>query len=144
VEEPRGRQITDLLRELTQEHARPGFTVRVLAQLDAKPRRAARWSFRPATALAAITVMVVAISAGALIEWRGGARKHREAAQARQTLQELRAEHGRLEQELRAMSPPIIYLGSDEKVDYVLDLDKVHAAGVVATAAPAAYHDDTF
>jgi hypothetical protein len=147
MEDPRSRQITDLLRELPREHARPGFTARVLGQLDAKPRRAARWSFRlaPATpAIVAITALAVAISAGALIEWRGGARKHREAAQARQTLQELRAEHGRLEAELQAMSPPVVYLGSDEKVDYVLDLDKVRAAGVVATSAPAAYHDDTF
>jgi hypothetical protein len=130
----------DLFRELPQEHARPGFTARVLEQLDAKPHRIAHWSFRFAPA--AITVLAIAISAGALIEWRGGARKHQEAVQA---LKELREEHGRLEAELHEMSePPVVYLGGDEKVDYVLDLGKVRNAEVVTSATPAAYHIDTF
>jgi hypothetical protein len=134
----------DLFRELPQEHARPGFTARVLEQLDAKPRRLARRSFRLAPALAAITVLAVAVAvaAGALIEWRSGARKHQEAVQA---LKELREEHGRLAAELHEMSqPPVVYLGGDEKVDYVLDLGKIRNAEVVASAAPTAYHIDTF
>lgn len=142
MEDPRSRQIIDLLRELPQEHARPGFTARVLEQLDAKPRPVVHRSFRLAPALAAITVLAIAISAGALIEWRGGARKHQEAVQA---LKELRAEHGRLEAELHEMSePPVVYLGSDEKVDYVLDLGKVRNAEVVTSATPTVYHIDTF
>lgn len=148
MEDHRSRRVADLLRELPREHARPGFTARVLEQLDATPRPASRRSFRLAPALAAAALVAVAISAGALIEWRGGARRQREAVQARQTLQELRAEHGRLQQELQAMSespePSVVYLGSDETVDYVLDLGKIRHAEVVTSAAPAAYHTDTF
>jgi len=148
---PQTRQVADLLRELPEEHARPGFTARVMEKLDAEPRRSPRWSFRLApipaarAALAIAALLAVAISAGALIEWRGGDRKHRDALEARRTLQELRAEHGRLEKELRAMSePPVVYLGGDEKVDYVLDLGNVGNAEVVSSATPAAYHTDTF
>jgi hypothetical protein len=148
MEDHRTRRIAELLRELPREHARPGFTACVLEQLDAEPRNASRWSFRLAPAMPAITVaalLAVAISAGSLVEWQGRARKHQEAARARQTLQELRAEHGRLEAELHAMSePPVVYLGGDEKVDYVLDLGKVRNAEVVTSATPAAYHIATF
>jgi hypothetical protein len=142
---PQTRQVADLLRELPPEHARPGFTARVLEQLDAKPRHASRWTFRLAPAITVAVLLAVAISAGALITWRGGDQKQRDALQARRTLQELRAEHGRLQQELRAMSePPVVYLGGDEKVDYVLDLGNVGNAEVVSSATPAAYHVDTF
>lgn len=139
---PQTREVADLLRELPPEHARPGFTARVLAELDAEPRRGPRWSFRLAPALAVAALLAIAISAGTLIEWRGGDQKHREAVQA---LKELREEHGRLEAELHEMSePPVVYLGGDEKVDYVLDLGKVGNAEVVSSATPAAYHVDTF
>jgi hypothetical protein len=145
MEDHRSRQVTDLLRELPREHARPGFTARVLEQLETKPANAWLWSFRLAPAKPAIMVaalLAVAISAGSLIELQGRARKHHEAVQ---TLKELRAEHGRLEQELRAISdPPVVYLGSDEKVDYVLDLGKVPNAKVVTSVTPAAYQISTF
>lgn len=139
------RQITDLLRELPREQARPGFTARVLERLDAAPRATApratapRFSFRLALATATAVLAAVAISAGV-----AGVmiRESREANQARQALQEIRAEHGRLEQELREMTEqPVVYLGGDENVDLVLDLGKVRNAEAVA---PAAYRDDTF
>jgi hypothetical protein len=128
-------RLTALLSELPREQARPGFTARVLERLDAAPRTTPRWSFRLALAAAA-TLAAVAISAGILT------REPREAGQARQALQELRAEHGRLEQELREISaPPVVYLGGDENVDLVLDLGKVRDPRVVT---PAAYHEETF
>ncbi len=140
---PQTREVADLLRELPPERARPGFTARVLEELDAEPRRGPHWTtFRLAPVLAIAALLVIAISAGALIEWRGGNQKHQEAVQA---LKELREEHGRLEAELHEMSaPPVVYLGGDEKVDYVLDLGKVGSAEVVSAATPAAYHVDTF
>ena len=146
MEDDRTRLMADLLRELPPEHARAGFTARVLdalEPLDAPRRTSPRWSFRtPALATPAIvTLAAVALSAGALMVRWGGAREHRAAVQARQTLQELRAEHGRLEQELREISaPPVVYLGGDEQVDYVLDLGKVRNAEV-ETSAPASYHN---
>jgi hypothetical protein len=38
----------------------------------------------------------------------------------------------------------VVFLGSDEKVDYVLDLGKVPDAKVVTSATPAAYQISTF
>jgi len=129
-------RLGSLLRELPSEQARPGFTARVLERLDAAPRIAPRWSFRLTLAMAAATFAAVAISAGVLT------REPRETGQARQALREIRAEHGRLEQELREMSEtPVVYLGGDENVDLVLDLGKVRNAEAVA---PAVYREDTF
>jgi hypothetical protein len=136
-------RLTELLCELPREQARPGFTARVLERLDADPRSASRWSFRLALATAAAGLAAVAISAGVLTDWRARGREGRQA-QAQQALQEIRAEHGRLEQELREMTEsPVVYLGGDENVDLVLDLGKVRNAEAVA---PAAYRDrnDTF
>ncbi len=131
------RQITEILRELPSEQARPGFTARVLERLDAAPRAMApRWSFRLALATAAVVLAAAAIPAGMVIQ------KSRDANQARQALQEIRAEHGRLEQELREMTePPVVYLGGDENVDLVLDLGKMRNAEAVV---PVAYRQDTF
>jgi len=136
------RQIAEWLRELPSEQARPGFTARVLERLHAAPRATAprvtapRWSFRLALATAAAVLAAVTMKAGVMI------RESRDANQARQALQEIRAEHGRLQQELREMTePPVVYLGSDENVDLVLDLGEVRSA---ETVAPAAYRADTF
>jgi hypothetical protein len=132
-------RLGSLLRELSREQARPGFTARVLERLDAAPRIAPRWSFRLTLAMAAATLAAVAISAGILTQ---EPREARETGQARQALREIRAEHGRLEQELREMTEtPVVYLGGDENVDLVLDLGKVRNAEAVA---PAAYREDTF
>jgi hypothetical protein len=116
------QRIGDLLRELPRERARPGFTSRVLAAaLDSETRTAPGW--RPVLAAAAIAA--VAVSAGFLAE--------RQASRAEDTerlLRELRAEHGRLEEEFQELAePPVLYLGGyrvgDGEVDYVLDLSRV-------------------
>ncbi|HEX9943719.1 MAG TPA: hypothetical protein VGG03_17040 [Thermoanaerobaculia bacterium] len=131
-------RLGDLLRELPREQARPGFTARVLERLDAAEQR-----FGPRLALAAVAaVMVVAVSAGALMDRQAERREAIEAAEAQRILAELRAEHGRLERELREMSqPPVVYIGGNEDVDLVLDLGKARGT---AGATPAAYHDETF
>ena len=135
-------RLGDLLRELTPEHARPGFTARVLKRLDSPAERDLRW--RPRMALAGVmaAAAAVVISAGLMMDRPAGSRPAAEIAEARQILQELRAEHGRLERELETLSePPLMYLGGNEDVDLVLDLRNVHdAEGVV----PAAYHNQTF
>jgi outer membrane murein-binding lipoprotein Lpp len=140
MEDDRTRQITEWLRELPREQARPGFTARVLERLDAAPRAtASRFSFRFALATAAVVLAAIAISAGVAGVLT---RESQKANQARQALQEIRAEHGRLEQELREMTePPVVYLGGDEHVDLVLDLGEVRSA---QTVAPVAYRADTF
>jgi hypothetical protein len=130
-------RLGDLLRELPREQARPGFTARVLHRLDAPERR--RWIPIPRLALATALTVVLAVAAGILSDARRDALA---SARAEQALAEIRAEHARLEREVRDLSqPPVIYLGGNEDVDLVLDLGKVRGA---EGATPAAYHGETF
>jgi len=133
-------RLGELLRELPREHARANFTARVLERLEG-PARAPRP--RPWLVLAAAAAaMAVAVTTGALIERQSASRETIEAAQAQQILQDLRAEHGRLQRELRELSqPPMVYIGGNEDVDLVLDVGKVREA---EGATPAAYHGETF
>jgi len=130
-------RLGDLLRELPREQARPGFTARVLHRLDAPERR--RWVPIPRLALATALAVVLAVTAGLLIDAR---RDALESSRAEKALAEIRAEHARLEREVRDLSqPPVIYLGGNEDVDLVLDLGKVRGS---EGATPAAYHGETF
>ena len=128
-----------LLREIPRETARTGFTTRVLTRLDGPaPERPRAW--RPRVAFAAAAVLALVVSAG-LFRYEQS-RDAARAAEARQALREIRAEHERLEQELRALSePPVVYLGGNERIDLVLGLDNIPAE---AGPAPAAYRSDTF
>ena len=136
-----------LLRELPRETARSGFTQRVLARLDEPAQSAAvpgwregrGWRFRLAMA-ATTTALLAVVSAGVIRHEQS--REAERTAEARRLLQEIRAEHDRIEQELRALSePPVVYVGGDEEVDLVVDLDRVPAED---GATPATYRYDTF
>lgn len=130
-------RVGDLLRELPREHARPGFTARVVNRLDAPERR--RWIPVPRLTLATALTIVLAVTAGFLVKERRDALAN---ARAEQALAEIRAEHARLEREVQDLSqPPVIYLGGNENVDLVLDLGKVRGS---EGATPAAYHGETF
>jgi len=132
-------RLGDLLRELPREQARPGFTARVLNRLDAPERRRLTPWRVPRFALATVLATVLAVTAGLLIDAR---RDALESARAEKALAEIRAEHARLEQEVRDLSqPPVIYLGGNEDVDLVLDLGKARGS---EGATPAAYHGETF
>lgn len=129
-----------LLRELPRETARPGFTQRVLARLDEPAKNAASstgWRLR--LAVAAMALLVVA---GAGVVRHEQSREAARAAEARRLLREIRAEHDRIEQELHSLDePPVIYLGGDERLDLVMDLDRIPAED---GPAPATYRVDTF
>ena len=129
-------RLGDLLRELPREQARPGFTARVLHRLDAPARRRSM----PRLALATALTAVLAVTAGLLIDARRDALAN---ARAERALAEIRAEHARLEREVRELSDPpsVVYLGGNEDVDLVLDLGKVRGS---EGATPAAYHGETF
>jgi hypothetical protein len=138
-------RLGDLLRELPREQARPGFAARVLHRLDAAPER--RRSIpgsapRRVPRLALATALAVALiaTAGVLVDARRDAVAQ---ARARQALAEIRAEHARLEREVRDLSQPpsVVYLGGNEDVDLVLDLGRVRGP---EGAKPAAYHGETF
>jgi cytochrome c-type biogenesis protein CcmH/NrfG len=132
-----------LLREIPRETARTGFTTRVLARLeplDGPATERPRATRRPRFAFAAAAVLALVVSAG-LFRYEQS-REAARAAEARQALREIRAEHERLEQELRALAdPPVVYLGGNERIDLVLDLDKVPAE---AGPVPATYRSNTF
>jgi len=129
-------RLGDLLRELPREHARPGFTARVLNRLEAPSRRPAV----PRLAMAGALAAVLAVGGSLLVDAR---REAIETAEARQALQQIRAEHQRLAQEVQDLSaqPPVVYLGGNEKVDLVLDLGRVDGS---EGATPVAYHGETF
>ena len=132
-------RLGDLLRELPREQARPGFTARVVNRLDAPERRRSISWRAPRLALATALTIVVAVTAGFLIQER---RETIANARAERALAEIRAEHAQLEREVQDLSrPPVIYLGGNEDVDLVLDLGKVRGS---EGATPAAYHGETF
>jgi hypothetical protein len=130
-------RLGDLLRELPRETARPGFTAGVLRRIEEPGRR-----FSPRLALAGALALTVTVAAGVLVETRRDAIETVRAQQALQVLQDIRAEHGRLEREVQELSQPsVVYLGGDENVDLVLDLGKVRGT---EGAKPAAYQDETY
>lgn len=138
------QQLGRLLRDLPEERARPGFTARVLARLDEPERRPAVWWPRLAVAGIPAALLVIGISVGL------GARPEPlspdRAAEARQILDELRAEQERLEQDFETLRGTdgggVIYLGGNEEIDLVVDMSNLpEGDGVV----PAAYRpQETF
>jgi hypothetical protein len=112
------------LRALPPERARPDFTARVLARLDAPPRpRRLPLALAGATAAA----LALALAAGHV---RSTAGTRERAAEARRLLEELRREHRALAHDLDALAeePPVLYLGGDDELDLVLDLSRVPPA----------------
>lgn len=134
---PTDRELDRLLSELPRTAASPGFSRRVLADLDAapRPRRGSRWLLALAGA--------AALAAGLWLIPR--------AAPRQQTLAESRAleqEHRLLVEELEALKAslhdsseaPVLYLGGTEGLDVVLDLEPVWP-GAAAGARPAVNRD---
>jgi hypothetical protein len=98
------------------------------------------WTIPAGRIAAAAAVVALVVAGGALrVEH---SREAARTAEARRMLQEIRAEHDRIKDELRSLSePPVVYLGGDERVDLVVGLDKVSAED---GPAPATYRVDTF
>ena len=114
-----------LLRELPREHAREGFTARVLARLDAPEPKP--W-LQPRLIFAMAALAAVVASAG-ILQVHAGRQEALRTAEARKMLRELRSEHDSLKQELQTLSqPPVVYVGGDEEVDLVVDLSRVQSA----------------
>lgn len=107
-------ELIELLAAQPRSGASDGFTGRTLARLDERPRAAG--SMRRYTAAAAIALAILSGVAG-----------HR-AWRDHQRVEALREEHRRLEAELQQIEQvaagyePVVYVGGDEKTDYVVDL----------------------
>jgi hypothetical protein len=119
--------LKELLETMPRERAREGFTSRVLAELDRRPAPSrwsgARWLVPAAAAVGLVLVLAVA---GSIHLARERDRRAELAAQ----LDTLRQEHRLLTEDLkdlrrRLFARPVIYLGGDDRADYVLDLHRV-------------------
>lgn len=120
------------LRDLPRERAAEDFTARALARLDAPRPSRARLPLATAgvAVAAALTVALVAGRLGPADHGEAGRRvtsRRADAAEARRMLEDLRREHRALASELDALAAdePVLYLGSDEEVDLVVDLSRV-------------------
>lgn len=119
------------LSELPRERAGEGFTARVVGRAaEAEPERSG-WS-RGAVAAAAALVLVSGATA-----WRLERAQRLESY--RGEVHDLQSEHRAIAQELRdlraAEKPPVVYLGTNDKVDYYIDLAELQRLQAAAKAA---------
>jgi hypothetical protein len=134
-------RLSEILRALPGASARPDFTQRVLARLDAPPAPrglgfAGRW------VLAAAACAGIVLGAGALRLYQVPSGDELRRQQAEETLAGIRAEHARLRQELERLAGEseapdngVVYLGGNENVDFVVDLQRVTVAPNGVSAA---------
>ena len=145
-------RLDQLLRALPREQASDGFRDRVLrAARQAERPRAARapWFSRPRYALAltaGVLSLALGLSMSLYLDERG------RQAELRREIAELRKEHRRLDAEVEQLrgetiqagggagARRVIYLGGDDTVDYVLDLERLARQGSLGgRLIPAAY-----
>lgn len=146
------QHVGQLLRELPREQASNGFTARVLNRLDRPEDRAPARRTPAGLRWAVGTAAALLISAGVLLEWRHQrqtAALLQDATEARQLLDELRAEHKRFSRDLQSLDDPsvpeVIYLGGDETMDLVVDLERVRESPPRRREmVPVAHHEQTF
>jgi hypothetical protein len=114
------RQLDDLLGGLARERAGEGFTAGVLERLEE-----GRGSRGPLRLVLGLVVFVALAASAAVLVWQQAAKQdlrqqiallRREARQLRADLEALRAR--------TAEERPKIYLGGDDRVDYVLDMKR--------------------
>jgi len=123
-----GDELDRLLAALPRERAKRGFTDAVLSRIDRRPAQGRRWLPLAATGVAAAALLVV-VAALHLERERAG----RDELALR--IAELRRDHARLSEELRQLrarlrrEQPVLYLGGDDRVDYVLDLRRFVGEG---------------
>jgi hypothetical protein len=124
------QRMTELFRALPTERASEDFNERLLARLDtAAPARRGGSGWVWAAGGAAL-LLLVPLSGKLLAPAR-----RVEPGEARLLLNQIQSEHRQLERELQALRQlqseqpeqlePVLYLGGDDDVDYVVDLERV-------------------
>lgn len=144
--EPQHDAIREALRSLPRARADDDFTERVLERIDGGRRlprvpAAVRWA--AAATLAAAVLFAVSVS------WPGAAGERSGERERRARIEALEAERLRLAAELEEIRrlasslrepAPVLYLGGDDDVDLVIDLDRLARERPAGTGAtPAAY-----
>ena len=124
-------RIDDLLRTLPRERAGEDFTYRMMERLDGETPTKRRG--RLALGIAVAAVLVAVVSTGVLL-WQQA-----EKAELREEIAVLRAEHQALSRELQLVMDsgvrPVVYLGGDDRTDYVLDMNKLMHEKPIVTPA---------
>ena len=132
---PNERLLDEALASLAPTGASPGFTRRVLASLDAERRTRAAPGLGVWVLAAAA---VAAVGVGIFL----GSRPQPPLAALTAERESLRTEHGEIREQLESLrtlaqeTRPVLYLGSGDDVDLVLDLSPLLTAE--AAARPAA------
>ncbi len=118
-------RLSAALRSLPREEASRGFKAGVLRRLD---RRRPSASYR---SLAAAAVLALVFGLG-WREWRHQQAQHQTIARLDALLAEKQALEAELRhlRELTARARPVVYLGGNESVDFVLDLARLHTQGL--------------
>jgi len=108
----------NLLRSLPREKASEGFTDRIMSRLEEGRRPIV---FQPRFALAVSIVLVVAAWVGA-DRWLAVQQEE----QTNQRIHTLKTEIENIQDDIRLLRDlvPVLYLGGNEDVDFVLDLGK--------------------
>jgi hypothetical protein len=129
--------LQNALKSLPREQARVGFTGRVLRRIEqpSSRRAASHWPAPRWAAAAAAAILVLTLGFG-WREWR----HHQTVADLRVLLAEKQALEAELEdlRRLTADARPVVYLGSDDDVDLVLDLARFSRRGGFGSGPPAA------
>jgi hypothetical protein len=128
------RDLDRLLHRLPRARAREGFTRDLLDRLDGSPEPAPRRVPWTGVAIAATAAAVVLVAVGLQT------RTSTATSPERRLLDEIRAEQASIALELDALreapsADPVLYLGGDDAVTYVVELDSLRRA----VAEPAAW-----
>lgn len=113
------------LADLEEVKASPGFSERAVHAYRARLASRGHWSFRFGRAAVAVSAAALIATLALVLSWRG---RTNELSQFSAAAQELRRQHSELVDELNRLQSqtnsiaPVVYLGSDNEVDYVLDL----------------------
>jgi hypothetical protein len=130
-------ELQNVLKALPREQAAVGFTARVLRRIEQPSPRwlAPRWLAPRWATAAAAAILALTLGFG-WREWR----HHQAVADLKALLAEKQALEAELDdlRRLTAEARPVVYLGSDDRVDLVVDLARFSRQGGFGSRPPAA------
>ena len=127
--------IRNLLSSLPREEASEDFTERVMSRLDEAKRPAYQ---QPRLALAASLVLIAAAWFG-FSQWQSSIEEQQTDARIRT----IKSDVQQLQNELRLLRDlaPVLYLGGNENVDFVLDVRQLARESEGESSQPISYEE---